>query len=203
MLLSFRHNGANNSNRGFMVNQSLRSRLMFMAALPALLAALVIGGYSMVNRLVDVRETNAQRQQLVTDSYAAQLETLPHNSQGKQQKLLRQLLEEQDVRAATLVFNDGRATLHAGPRLRPAPADTAANAQGRITTDTSWQLHRDLSGVLPAQLTVEFSQQGQYLSTLENLLTLFLVMLALIMICLLYTSPSPRDKRQSRMPSSA
>ena len=25
----------------------------------------------------------------------------------------------------------------------------------------------------------------------------------LIMICLLYTSPSPRDKRQSRMPSSA
>ena len=25
----------------------------------------------------------------------------------------------------------------------------------------------------------------------------------LLMICLLYTSPSPRDKRQSRMPSSA
>ena len=59
MLLLFRHNGENNSNRGFMVNQSLRSRLMFMAALPALLAALVIGGYSMVNRIVDVRETNA------------------------------------------------------------------------------------------------------------------------------------------------
>ena len=26
---------------------------------------------------------------------------------------------------------------------------------------------------------------------------------ALFMVCLLYTSPSPRDKRQSRMPSSA
>ena len=26
---------------------------------------------------------------------------------------------------------------------------------------------------------------------------------ALIKVCLLYTSPSPRDKRQSRMPSSA
>ena len=26
---------------------------------------------------------------------------------------------------------------------------------------------------------------------------------ALVEICLLYTSPSPRDKRQSRMPSSA
>lgn len=180
-----------------MVNQSLRSRLMFMAALPALLAALVIGGYSMVNRIVDVRETNAQRQQLVTDSYAAQLETLPHNSQRKQQNLLRQLLEEQDVRAATLVFNDGRPTLHAGPRLRPAPAAAAANGQERITTDTSWQLQRDLSGVLPAQLTVEFSQQGQYLSTLENLLTLFLVMLALIMIAMV---PALRFSRQLTLP---
>ena len=180
-----------------MVNQSLRSRLMFMAALPALLAALVIGGYSMVNRIVDVRETNAQRQQLVTDSYAAQLETLPHNSQRKQQNLLRQLLEEQDVRSATLVFNDGRPTLHAGPRLRPAPVAAAANGQERITTDTSWQLQRDLSGVLPAQLTVEFSQQGQYLSTLENLLTLFLVMLALIMIAMV---PALRFSRQLTLP---
>ena len=42
MLRLFRHNGENNSNRGFMVNQSLRSRLMFMAALPARLAALVM-----------------------------------------------------------------------------------------------------------------------------------------------------------------
>ena len=199
MLLLFRHNGENNSNRGFMVNQSLRSRLMFMAALPALLAALVIGGYSMVNRIVDVRETNAQRQQLVTDSYAAQLETLPHNSQRKQQNLLRQLLEEQDVRAATLVFNDGRPTLHAGPRLRPAPDGAAPDAQGRVTTDTSWQLDRDLSGVLPAQLTVEFSQQGQYLSTLENLLTLFLVMLALIMIAMV---PALRFSRQLTQPIS-
>lgn len=184
-----------------MVNQSLRSRLMFMAALPALLAALVIGGYSMVNRIVDVRETNAQRQQLITDSYAAQLETLPHNSQRKQQTLLRQLLEEQDVRAATLVFNDGRPTLHAGPRLRPAPAHApaaeATDELGRITTDTSWQLHRDLSGILPAQLTVEFSQQGQYLSTLENLLTLLLVMLALIMIAMI---PALRFARQLTQP---
>ena len=84
MLMLFMHNGANNSNREFMVNQSLRSRLMLMAAMPALLAALIIGGYSMVNRIIDVRDTNAQRQQLVTDSYAAQLETLPHNSQNKQ-----------------------------------------------------------------------------------------------------------------------
>ena len=29
------------------------------------------------------------------------------------------------------------------------------------------------------------------------------ILFAIIMVCLLYTSPSPRDKRQSRMPSSA
>ena len=34
---------------------------------------------------------------------------------------------------------------------------------------------------------------------LDKLISLFL----LLIICLLYTSPSPRDKRQSRMPSSA
>ena len=31
----------------------------------------------------------------------------------------------------------------------------------------------------------------------------FQISYALLQICLLYTSPSPRDKRQSRMPSSA
>ena len=36
-----------------------------------------------------------------------------------------------------------------------------------------------------------------------NLLKLFGTELDLYNICLLYTSPSPRDKRQSRMPSSA
>eukprot|EP00827_Trimyema_finlayi_P006886 TRINITY_DN870_c0_g1_i8.p2 TRINITY_DN870_c0_g1~~TRINITY_DN870_c0_g1_i8.p2 ORF type:complete len:105 (-),score=38.06 TRINITY_DN870_c0_g1_i8:32-346(-) len=31
----------------------------------------------------------------------------------------------------------------------------------------------------------------------------FFLLINLIQVCLLYTSPSPRDKRQSRMPSSA
>ena len=35
------------------------------------------------------------------------------------------------------------------------------------------------------------------------LLTLLLGGVLLLWLCLLYTSPSPRDKRQSRMPSSA
>ena len=34
-------------------------------------------------------------------------------------------------------------------------------------------------------------------------MVVLLFLIALILACLLYTSPSPRDKRQSRMPSSA
>ena len=37
----------------------------------------------------------------------------------------------------------------------------------------------------------------------EGLLIHFVESVGASMICLLYTSPSPRDKRQSRMPSSA
>ena len=37
----------------------------------------------------------------------------------------------------------------------------------------------------------------------EKITKRFLILAGIAIICLLYTSPSPRDKRQSRMPSSA
>ena len=43
---------------------------------------------------------------------------------------------------------------------------------------------------------------GSYKAPREIIWMLGIIIL-LLMICLLYTSPSPRDKRQSRMPSSA
>ena len=141
-----------------MVNQSLRSRLMFMTILPALMAALVVGGYSLVSRLVDVRDTNAQRQQLVTDSFAARLESTPASDTARQQQLLRQLLEARDVRAATLEFEDDRPALHAGPRLRPVTAINQDDVGQRRVTDTSWQLTRDINPGEPARLTVEIGR---------------------------------------------
>ena len=48
---------------------------------------------------------------------------------------------------------------------------------------------------------VKFKREKVSLKTYYPFLTLFRVLLHFI--CLLYTSPSPRDKRQSRMPSSA
>ncbi|WP_337896594.1 HAMP domain-containing protein, partial [Alcanivorax jadensis] len=167
-----------------MVNQSLRSRLMFMAILPALMAALVVGGYSLVNRLVDVRDTNAQRQQLVTDSFAARLESTPITDTARQQQLLRQLLEAEDVRAATLNFSGDNPTLHAGPRLRPVTSINQKDSRQRLVTDTSWQLTRNINPGEPAILTVEFTRQGEYVSTLEGLITVILVMVGLMLLAM-------------------
>ena len=53
------------------------------------------------------------------------------------------------------------------------------------------------------------SQTSEALKKIDNLLEIAnssrddLVMVTILLTCLLYTSPSPRDKRQSRMPSSA
>ena len=45
--------------------------------------------------------------------------------------------------------------------------------------------------------------RGQASKTQVALLLTLMVVRGLFIFCLLYTSPSPRDKRQSRMPSSA
>ena len=50
----------------------------------------------------------------------------------------------------------------------------------------------------------KISNKVRILDTLDDKLSdIDLVVLSTPMSCLLYTSPSPRDKRQSRMPSSA
>ena len=44
-----------------MAHSSLRTRILVMTALPAFLAALVIGGYTLVHRMVEVRADTAHR----------------------------------------------------------------------------------------------------------------------------------------------
>src|SRR5664280_3777080 len=50
-----------------------------------------------------------------------------------------------------------------------------------------------LIGVLPSRGTIQYDGQRIDLLSLEER----------VMLCLLYTSPSPRDRTRSRMPSSA
>ncbi len=71
------------------------------------------------------------------------------------------------------------------------------DAGQRRVTDTSWQLTRDINPGEPARLTVEFTRQGQYVSTLEGLITLIMVMVALMLLTLV---PALRFSRQLTSP---
>ena len=52
-------------------------------------------------------------------------------------------------------------------------------------------------------LLMLLSQAPLLLCHLDNDLVLVIKIIALYIFCLLYTSPSPRDRQKSRMPSSA
>ena len=67
---------------------------------------------------------------------------------------------------------------------------------------SSHQLFTALSLLFGVPLvTIDVIKKSQFLN--EKIILIFALIMALISICLLYTSPSPRDGRISRMPSSA
>ena len=167
-----------------MANRSLHSRLMIMAVMPAILAALLVGGYSLFSHLLNVQDSNARRQQLIADSFAAQLQSMALNDSKGQQALLRALLEEDDVRAANLAFYDGRPPRHAGPRLLPTNGATVTD-DGRLDTGKSWQISREITSGNPATLTIEFTRQGQYVAILESVVILILIMLGVVLIAMI------------------
>ena len=83
----------------------------------------------------------------------------------------------------------------------------AMNHQGQRVDLTCSQLGNKLDGkksseVMADELGTSKNQIFRYIR-LTNLIPEILDMVDEKKICLLYTSPSPRDKRQSRMPSSA
>lgn len=169
-----------------MAHSSLRTRILVMTALPAFLAALVIGGYTLVHRVLEVRADTAHRQQLIIESYAARLAALGDAEQPAYEPLLRALLEEPDVRAASLLDNPSGWQSHAGPRLRPVQeAERLEGGGRRLVTDSSWQLVRALPGQRNRLLTVEFSRQGQYIEILEAVLAMIAVVVVLVLLAVM------------------
>ena len=59
----------------------------------------------------------------------------------------------------------------------------------RATSEDAWPIGEQVFRALPGL-------EGAYP-------LVYVALMTFLLICLLYTSPSPRDKRQSRMPSSA
>ena len=76
--------------------------------------------------------------------------------------------------------------------IAPTERIDLTEATGRIAASTIRQYPPGIPEIIPGA-----KYSAQTINTLEN------AHKANVNICLLYTSPSPRDKRQSRMPSSA
>ena len=59
-----------------------------------------------------------------------------------------------------------------------------------------------MDGFMRALVSV-WTDSGFASLTIENIIMILVGLVLLYLACLLYTSPSPRDRQKSRMPSSA
>ena len=168
-----------------MPDPSLRTRILLLTAVPVIIAALALGSYVTISRIADLQSSSQQLHRLTGENYAARATALIGSDQKAFQQLMLQLLEERDVRAATLSRED-TVIAHAGPRMRPseepdAQAATAAHT-GMATTDSGWRW----SHALPdgSQLEVEFSSDRQHIDILQTLLTVMATTLVIVLLAL-------------------
>ncbi|MBQ0754655.1 MAG: response regulator [Gammaproteobacteria bacterium] len=166
---------------------SLRTRMMVMAAVPALVAVAVLGAYMLTSRISDINQHAHSLHQLVVDSYSSRLAaSLPqaHTQQPKtQERILRELLEEDDVRAATLTHRHTHESVHVGPRmLLPSKNQPDEHISARFT-GSSWRWQQDIGE--GNMLEVEFSTAEQQLRILRTALLLITGVLSIVLIAIL------------------
>ena len=107
-----------------------------------------------------------------------------------------QSLKTSDMNGPTIYFvRHGQTDWNAEQRFQ-GQRDIPINANGRQQAAKNGQTLKELLNN-PADFDYVSSPLGRACETME------IIRRALDLPCLLYTSPSPRDKRQSRMPSSA
>ena len=85
------------------------------------------------------------------------------------------------------------------PQYSTAKLNSEVNALSKASPNVLSQpkLTKTLSGELSGDLSKVVTNSSEYISSMSSYKS------ALSQICLLYTSPSPRDRQKSRMPSSA
>jgi two-component system, NarL family, sensor histidine kinase BarA len=173
------------------VQQSLRSRIQLIAALPALLAVIALGSYMLAGRMADIENHGRSLQRLVVDSYLAQLGAVPDDQRPQQERLMRAILDEPDVRAATLWHPKQQWSIHVGPRMRPIAADTSVLDLVRSTGDGwRWLAPVGDDGLL---LEVEFSAQRQQVEVLQTLLALLAGAVVIVVAALVFTARLSRS----------
>ena len=89
-------------------------------------------------------------------------------------------------------------------QIRAAQAVNAiSKLTGNKTDRTLYQFIKVLKNLLSVQDVGSYTIKKIILSPAENYENYFIKLLGMFPFCLLYTSPSPRDRQKSRMPSSA
>lgn len=173
------------------MEHSLRSRIQLISALPALLAVIAMGGYMLASRISDIESHSQSLQRLVVDNYVAQLSALPSDQPTKQEKVLREILNEPDVRAATLHHPGQAWILHVGPRMHVARQDSAVTDAVRHTGESwLWRASAMADGRI---LEVEFSNQRQQIEILQTLLALLVGAVLVVVLALLSTARLSRS----------
>ncbi|MFN3715019.1 MAG: response regulator [Alcanivoracaceae bacterium] len=173
------------------MQQSLRSRIQIMAALPALLAVMALGSYMLAGRMADIDNHGRSLQRLVVDSYLAQLGAVAEDQHPHQERLMRAILDEPDVRAATLWHPRQQWSIHVGPRMRPIAPDTSVLDLVRATGEGwRWLVPVGDDGLL---LEIEFSSQRQQVEVLQTLLGLLFGAVVIVVAALLLTARLSRS----------
>ncbi|MDF1630186.1 MAG: response regulator [Alcanivoracaceae bacterium] len=173
------------------MEQSLRSRIQFISALPALLAVVAMGSYVLSSRVSDIESHSQSLQRLVVDSYRAQLSAVPADHPTEQELVLRTILNEPDVRAATLHHPEQTWSLHVGPRMHNVPQENVSTANVSYTGE-SW-LWRSPVSTDGRILQVEFSNQRQQIEILQTLLALLAGGVLMVLLALLATARLSRS----------
>ncbi|MCK0537695.1 response regulator [Alcanivorax quisquiliarum] len=182
-----------------MSNINLRTRILLMTAIPAIVAALVLGGYVLSSRVNEIRGNTQNLHRLIVDNYVARIRAMQSPTLDDYQHLMRAVLEEQDVRAATL--REGSRAIHAGPRMHPLNEEFTltqlAPGTDVIPTDGSWRWRQTLDDSNTQVLEVEFSSSRQRIEILETMLTLLLTTATIIGLALI---PALRFSRRMTAP---
>ena len=172
----------------------IKGRVLLLTLLPTSLMALVLGGYFTWMQLSDLQSQLLQRGEMIAEQLASLVAPAMgnHNTQMLE-RIATQALEQQDVRAVSLLAPDRSLLAHAGPSmLNPPPAGNSSHMMQRSGSDaTRYQLpvfgrHRNLAGdLIPDEsdrllgwVELELSHSGMLLRGYRSLFASLLLIAA-------------------------
>jgi len=126
----------NGQNGVLMFHWGLKTRVLLLTLVPTLTIALLLGGYFINVRLDDLDQTIKERGYLTIQKFLPVIHgQLTSGNTGTLQGITNRILEEADVRSASIIARDGHYLSHSGPTMRPK---TSAHTLSTTSEDSSY-----------------------------------------------------------------